>query len=137
MTLLKEDTKALNAVVSAIILVAAAVAVSLSIAIWSGKLTLGFMHTEELKVTEHRWGLNFTYIELKLANTGADPIKINQVLIDSQSANVTYVAGTNPLKPGSTVTLRISYDFVQGKTYRFFFITSNGNKFFYIVTAES
>ena len=137
MILLEEDTKALNAVVSAIILVAAVVAVSLSIAIWSGKLTLGFMHTEGLKVTEHRWSSNFTYIELKLANTGADPIKINQVLIDSQSANVTYVAGTNPLKPGSTATLRISYDFVQGKTYRFFFITSNGNKFFYIVTAES
>ena len=74
MTLLK-NTKALNAVVSTIILVAAAVAVSLSIAIWSGKLTLGFMHTEELKVTEHRWGSNFTYIELKLANTGADPHK--------------------------------------------------------------
>ena len=135
-TLLK-DTKALNAVVSAIILVAAAVGVSLSIAIWSGKLTLGFMHTEELKVTEHRWSSNFTYIELKLANTGADPIKINQVLIDSQSVNTTYVAGNNPLEPGGTATLRISYDFVQGKTYRFFFITSNGNKFFYMATAES
>ena len=137
MIALLKDTKALNAVVSAIILVAAAVGVSLSIAIWSGKLTLGFMHTEELKVTEHRWSSNFTYIELKLANTGADPIKINQVLIDSQSVNATYVAGNNPLEPGDTVTLRISYDFVQGKTYRFFFITSNGNKFFYTATAES
>ena len=137
MIALLKDTKALNAVVSAIILVAAAVAVSLSIAIWSGKLTLGFMHTEELKVTEHHWSSNFTYIELKLANTGADPIKINQVLIDSQSVNVTYIVGTNPLEPGGTATLRISYDFVQGKTYRFFFITSNGNKFFYMATAES
>jgi len=136
MALLK-NTKALNAVVSTIILVAAALAVSLSIALWSGKLTLGFMHTEELKVTEHRWGLNFTYIELKLANTGADTIKINQVLVDSQSVNVTYITGANPLEPGSTATLRISYDFVQGKNYKFFFITSNGNKFFYMVTAES
>ena len=136
MALLK-NTKALNAVVSTIILVAAAIAVSLSIALWSGKLTLGFMHTEELKVTEHRWGLNFTYIELKLANTGADTIKINQVLVDSQSVNVTYITGANPLEPGSTATLRISYDFVQGKNYKFFFITSNGNKFFYMVTAES
>jgi len=136
MALLK-NTKALNAVVSTIILVAAALAVSLSIALWSGKLTLGFMHTEELKVTEHRWGLNFTYIELKLANTGADPIKINQVVVDSQSVNVTYITGANPLEPGSTATLRISYEFVQGKTYQFFFITSNGNKFFYMVTAES
>ena len=134
---LLKNVKALSPVIAAIILVATAVAVSLSVAFWTGRLTLGFMHTEELKVTEHSWSSDFTYIELKLVNTGTDAVKINQVMVNSQSVNVTYVSGTNPLEPGNTAVLRISYEFVQGETYKFYFITSNGNKFFYMATAKS
>ena len=131
------DIKALSPVIAAVILVAVAVAVSLSAAFWTGRLTLGFMHAEDLRVVGHCWASDFSFIELKLKNSGADSVRVDEVWVGSEPVEAVFVSGTNPLEPGDVAVLRVSYGFVEGETYKFFFVTARGNRFFYMATAES
>ncbi len=48
---IRKNAKALSPVVASIILIAVTVAVSIAVAAWMGALTVGFMATEELKIT--------------------------------------------------------------------------------------
>ena len=80
---------------------------------------------------------DFSFIELKLKNSGADSVRVDEVWVGFEPVEALFVSGTNPLEPGDVAVLRVSYGFVEGETYKFFFVTARGNKFLYMVTARS
>jgi flagellin-like protein len=99
---LLKSKKALSPVVAAIILIAVTVAVSIAVAAWMGSLTIGFMETSELTVTQMVFDTSANTTTLHITNSGTSDvtislIKINGNTIDSDdiSGTVTYAAGAS------------------------------------------
>jgi len=101
---LLKSKKALSPVVAAIILIAVTVAVSIAVAAWMGSLTIGFMETKELTVTD----VTFTddgaipplavSIDLAVTNSGTSSatvsiVKVNGVTIANPTGDLTLDAG--------------------------------------------
>src|SRR4030066_864541 len=74
---MRKNAKALSPVVASIILIAVTVAVSIAVAAWMGALTIGFMATEELKITGMTFSTDNLHIYVNATNTGTTPITIN------------------------------------------------------------
>ena len=108
---LLQNKKALSPVVAAIILIAVTVAVSIAVAAWMGSLTIGFMETSELTITE----LNFTFgdastgrIIVYVTNSGTSSFTVNRIRVNGEIAN-TWSSGTSDtIAPGTSETLTIT-----------------------------
>jgi len=90
--------KALSPVVASIILIAVTVAVSIAVAAWMGALTIGFMGTPSLTITD----LSFTGSDITVfvRNSGTKQLTIAKVHVNGVdkysicSGNFTYAPGT-------------------------------------------
>jgi flagellin-like protein len=131
---IRHDAKALSPVVASIILIAVTVAVSIAVAAWMGGMTIGFMGSSSITVTNVNFATNATgtdelnYIVLTLKNTGTKTvtiaaIRINNQVISDMLANSTTVTPAesslvwiNPaadvpgmaMNAGNTATLTLS-----------------------------
>jgi flagellin-like protein len=118
---LERSTKALSPVVASIILIAVTVAVSIAVAAWMGALTVGFMGSSSVTVTNTDFSTT-GQIGLDLKNTGTKESVIVKVLVNNVVLNSTDVA-TLPLSIAaqSPATMIITYPWNTGDTYKFDF----------------
>jgi len=84
----RKNAKALSPVVASIILIAVTVAVSIAVAAWMGGMTVGFMGSSSLTVTNVDFGTP-NQIELTLKNTGTKTVTIAAVRINNQALSAT------------------------------------------------
>lgn len=114
------NKKALSPVVAAIILIAVTVAVSIAVAAWMGSLTIGFMETSELTITD----VDFTIgdasngrIIVQVTNSGTSPFTVNRIRVNGENAD-TWSSGTlNTVTPGSNETFTITQSVATGNKY--------------------
>jgi flagellin-like protein len=124
---LLKSKKALSPVVAAIILIAVTVAVSIAVAAWMGSLTIGFMDTKELTVTELTFndGGTVENITATVTNSGTSDltvaqIKVNGVTKSFDGSPVTLTAGA------SDVDIVIVCDWTDGSKYSVSMFATDG-----------
>jgi flagellin-like protein len=122
--------KALSPVVASIILIAVTVAVSIAVAAWMGALTIGFMGSSSITITNVSFGGTSgqadNTIVLTLKNTGTKQVTIAQVKVNNV---VKSFSGNSTLNPGDTgKTLTISaVGWSYGNPYKIDLFDSSGN----------
>jgi flagellin-like protein len=99
---LLKSRKALSPVVAAIILIAVTVAVSIAVAAWMGSLTIGFMETSELTITELTFDDSAETIVCSITNSGTSSVTIDYVKVNG--ATESSVGGTTTYGAGDTAT---------------------------------
>jgi hypothetical protein len=128
--------KALPPVMTSVILLCIAIAVTLATVAWINGLPTSSIYSEDLHATNHQWGPNCTYVDVTLCNNGTQSVKLKSVTVNSQPATVVYIVGSNQINIGEKAVLRISNAFAPGETYQLAFQTVKGNRFVYTATAE-
>ncbi|HLC01023.1 MAG TPA: archaellin/type IV pilin N-terminal domain-containing protein [Candidatus Bathyarchaeia archaeon] len=131
----KRSKKALSPVVASIILIAVTVAVSIAVAAWMGALTIGFMQTEQVKIT----GVQFTDdtgVEISVINQGTSGVTISEVSINGVALTEVY----NPNSPtvsanGQATVTDESFVWNLGNSYQVRLVTATGNVFMYSAVA--
>jgi flagellin-like protein len=138
---LLKSKKALSPVVAAIILIAVTVAVSIAVAAWMGSLTIGFMETSELTVTQMISAPTSHALYFNMTNSGTSEVTISMVKVNGNTmpmgatANVTRDDGTvaddYTFDAGETGAIKIvywgaTYDVTAGNKYNVNFFTSDG-----------
>mgnify|MGYP003574514819 CR=1 FL=1 len=125
---IRKNKKALSPVVASIILIAVTVAVSIAVAAWMGALTVGFMDTATVTITDVSFDetapLEQDFMTLTVRNTGTgsaviSTAKVNGVVVAVADAPVTIEAG----EPGS---LELTADWEAGNNYKIDLYDSNG-----------
>jgi len=126
---LRKNAKALSPVVASIILIAVTVAVSIAVAAWMGALTVGFMGSSSITVTDMRFtdaavdGLSGTTITLDLKNTGTKSVTISQAKVNNDPASITAVT----IDSGATeADFVVTYDWSTGNPYKVDLYDSSG-----------
>jgi flagellin-like protein len=130
---IRKSAKALSPVVASIILIAVTVAVSIAVAAWMGALTVGFMGTEELKIT----GVTFPSAgncAIAMQNTGTGPLTITEIHI-ANGANL--LTSSVTIQSNANTTQTVSFAWVNGNNYAVKVLTSKGNTFMYTAYAPS
>jgi len=130
---IRKNTKALSPVVASIILIAVTVAVSIAVAAWMGALTIGFMGTEEIKVTGVTFNANAT-VTLAVQNTGTSAVTIAEGHINGD-ANVLVAEVTLDANDNANINLPLAW--TAGDNYLFQLRSSKGNAFPYTASAPS
>ena len=88
---LLKSKKALSPVVAAIILIAVTVAVSIAVAAWMGSLTMNFMETKELTVTQMTFDATNNNMTVYVTNSGTSEVTIALVKVNgTQSHQATF-----------------------------------------------
>jgi flagellin-like protein len=133
---IRKDAKALSPVVASIILIAVTVAVSIAVAAWMGALSIGFMETEQISITNAQFDVGNDQVTLTLSNTGTTDVSITSAVINGENA----VAFTDPVpvlknSVGTTVTVSASQDIQSGDTYQIRLLSAKGNYFPYNAVA--
>ena len=129
---MEKGRKALSPVVSAIILLAVAVAVSLAVAAWMGTLTVGQMETEEIKILNVAFESGNATLELK--NTGVTDV----VITDIRIGNGSDLLDTNlVINANSLGTATVTLDWTPGYRYQFKAMSKKGNFFIYNAIAPN
>jgi len=83
---LLKSKKALSPVVAAIILIAVTVAVSIAVAAWMGSLTIGFMETSEITITQMVFDAGTAdSINVTVTNAGTSATTINMVKVNGNT----------------------------------------------------
>ena len=135
----RKSKKALSPVVASIILIAVTVAVSIAVAAWMGALTIGFMGTEELKITNAAFTDNTSepdYIDLTVRNQGTTAVTISTASVNGANMAFNQTAAI----PANTVAVvRLSYttDLVDGNSYELKLTSTKGNTYSYRANAPS
>jgi flagellin-like protein len=132
----RQSKKALSPVVASIILIAVTVAVSIAVAAWMGALTIGFMGTEELRITSMTF--DSTHIYVVANNTGTTPVTINDVWVNNGVIAADDVTGEGvSIAANSGQQFVIAYTIVDGNNYQVKLVSSKGNTFMYTAVAPS
>ena len=137
---IRKDAKALSPVVASIILIAVTVAVSIAVAAWMGALSIGFMETEQLSITNCEFTDAGSSIVLTVRNTGTTDIVINGATVNGVNADSVAMLpdATKLLKneDGSvTVSLALGNEWESGSTYQIRLTSTKGNYFPYNAVA--
>jgi flagellin-like protein len=131
---IRKSTKALSPVVASIILIAVTVAVSIAVAAWMGALTIGFMGTEEVKITNVQFADDLSTATLTIKNTGSAAVTISEAYQGSNGGEITPIT----LDPGATDnTVVVAGPYTAGTSYQFKVVSQKGNPFVYTMTAPS
>ena len=132
---IRKNTKALSPVVASIILIAVTVAVSIAVAAWMGALTIGFMGTEEVKITGVTFFTANTTATLAVQNTGTSPVTLAEAHINN-GANVLTTSVT--IQPNTATSINIPVaGLTNGYNYNFQLRSAKGNAFPYTASAPS
>jgi len=119
---LLKSKKALSPVVAAIILIAVTVAVSIAVAAWMGSLTIGFMETSELTITE----LEFNYgnattgsIVVHVTNSGTSSFTVKNIRVNGEIMDLAdWLSGSSDtVAPGAPETFTITHTVKAGSKY--------------------
>jgi archaeal type IV pilus assembly protein PilA len=126
---IRHDAKALSPVVASIILIAVTVAVSIAVAAWMGGMTVGFMGSSSVTVTNVAFSATPS-IDLTLKNTGTKTVTIAAVRINNNALAAdefdpdtdTYATNTTmSLAAGDTLYVILSGQYatwVAGNSYK-------------------
>jgi len=109
-----KSKKALSPVVASIILIAVTVAVSIAVAAWMGALSIGFMGSSSITITNVTFNTNNT-VTLSLKNTGTKTVTIATAKINSGSPITVGVS----LNPGDTPDILLNLNWTAGNPYKF------------------
>jgi len=127
---IRKNAKALSPVVASIILIAVTVAVSIAVAAWMGALTVGFMGTSSVTVTNMQFttASGSNVIVLTLKNTGTKSVTIAQVKINNNLATGTELPlSLTAGQANGTLTITGTYaNWVNGSPYKVDLIDSSG-----------
>jgi len=112
--------KALSPVVAAIILIAVTVAVSIAVAAWMGSLTIGFMETSELTITD----LDFTIgdettgrINIYVTNSGTSDFTVERIRVNGENASSWSSTTSDTLAPTDSEIFTITQTVETGNQY--------------------
>jgi len=130
---IRKNAKALSPVVASIILIAVTVAVSIAVAAWMGALTVGFMGTEELKITNVAFsGTDSVAITVK--NTGSTSATVSEVYINN---GADLLADDVTVDPNGQQTIPVTSPWEAGNAYQIRVVTTKGNPFVFQATGPS
>jgi len=125
-----KSKKALSPVVASIILIAVTVAVSIAVAAWMGALTIGFMGSSSITVTNTSFkgssNVTSNYIEITLKNTGTKQVTIGQIRINNIIRTFTGNATLAPGDVGRVLSIT-NVGWVNGNPYKIDLYDSSGN----------
>ena len=130
----RKNAKALSPVVASIILIAVTVAVSIAVAAWMGGMSIGFMQTEQVTITNVQFsGTNI--ITVTLSNTGTTNVTISSATVNGDSATLggTTLLGKNT--SGNSLTLTMTGTWAYGNSYQIRLVSAKGNSFTYNAVA--
>ena len=150
-----KNVKALSPVVASIILIAVTVAVSIAVAAWMGGLSIGFMQTEQLLITNVQFS-NTTLgqtITITVKNTGSSDVVVSSASVTPAITGAspaptssygtlftsTSVPATLPANAQGTVTVTttdLDGLYAIGGSYKVTLLTSKGNSFSYTAVAS-
>ena len=131
---IRKNAKALSPVVASIILIAVTVAVSIAVAAWMGALTVGFMATEEVKITSITF--TDTTITLTVNNTGTSPVTISEAWVNN--VQMSSVDGLDEsISANSGTQIEITTGVTDGYNYQIKLVSSKGNAFPYTAVAPA
>ena len=118
---IRKNDKALSPVVASIILIAVTVAVSIAVAAWMGALTVGFMDTKTVTITNAEFsGTNV--ITVSLRNTGTSNVTISSAKVNSVVAPMAQTTvGT-----GLSGSIELTHTWAAGNAYKIDLYDSNG-----------
>ena len=126
---IQKSKKALSPVVAAIILIAVTVAVSIAVAAWMGSLTIGYMETSELTITE----LGFTNgdasngeIAVQVTNPGTSDVTIDYIRVNGETASTWSASTSSTIDSGANDTLTITQTVTTGNKYSVTLYTIDG-----------
>jgi flagellin-like protein len=126
---IRKNTKALSPVVASIILIAVTVAVSIAVAAWMGALTVGFMGSSSVTITD----VAFTEgasgpITIDVKNTGTNDVTITAVKVnnDSPTSFAATTGNSLTMASGETSEIDIVDAVVLGNPYKIDLYDSNG-----------
>jgi flagellin-like protein len=132
---LLKSKKALSPVVAAIILIAVTVEVSIAVAAWMGSLTIGFMETSELTVTE----MTFTAgnstagtISVDVTNSGTSDVTVSMCRVNGATMTKDGGSGdewsidTEPIPSGDPAVITITTTVASGNKYSVSLFTADG-----------
>jgi flagellin-like protein len=135
---LRKDAKALSPVVASIILIAVTVAVSIAVAAWMGALSIGFMDTEQITITNAQLDASTDTITLTLSNTGTTDVTITSAVVNGVNADVSGTTLVLKNTDGSQITVSstdANWDIESGSTYQIRLLSAKGNYFPYNAVA--
>jgi flagellin-like protein len=130
---IRKSTKALSPVVASIILIAVTVAVSIAVAAWMGALTVGFMGTEELKITNVQFP-DANTVSITIKNTGSTAATISEIYINN---GADLLSSDLTLDPNSQADQDVTFTWTAGNSYQVRIVTTKGNPFVYQATGPS
>ncbi len=122
----RKSKKALSPVVASIILIAVTVAVSIAVAAWMGALSVGFMQTEQLSITNAQ--ASGGNIQLSVRNTGTANINVTSATVNGVTVD-TFVP--KAIAANSAGTIDIPYSPVSGNSYQIRLLSAKGTWFPY------
>ena len=128
--------KMLTPVMTSMVLICIAIAISFATLAWINGLPTSTMYTEELQLTSLQWGPNCTYVDITLFNNGTRSVKLSSVTVNSKPVTVVYVFGSSFISTGESTIVRVSNTFVSGENYQLGFKTDKGNRFVYKANVE-
>jgi flagellin-like protein len=123
---LLKSKKALSPVVAAIILIAVTVAVSIAVAAWMGSLTIGFMETSELTITQMTYETNGN-LTISVTNSGTSDVTIATVRVNGDTESF-LAAEDLTLTDGESddLTIDMTTAWVAGNKYSVSLFASDG-----------
>ena len=124
-----KNKKALSPVVAAIILIAVTVAVSIAVAAWMGSLTIGFMETTELTVTN----VDFTAgdatvgrIAVSVTNSGTSDATVTMIRVNGNTADTWAATGSDTIVSGGDEVFTITQAVTAGNKYAISMFANDG-----------
>jgi flagellin-like protein len=127
---IRKNVKALSPVVASIILIAVTVAVSIAVAAWMGALTVGFMGSSSVTITNVSFsgtsGQAANTIELTMKNTGTKSVTISQVKVNNNAATTNSTTLTMPAGQVGAGIQITNAGWANGNPYKFDIVDSSG-----------
>jgi flagellin-like protein len=125
----RKSTKALSPVVASIILIAVTVAVSIAVAAWMGGMSVGFMQTEQLSITNVAWTGSGATITVSVRNSGTTDVVLNSATVNGITAPITGSPVTVAKNTAADVVLTSAW--VSGNSYQIKLVSAKGANFLY------
>jgi flagellin-like protein len=123
---IRKNAKALSPVVASIILIAVTVAVSIAVAAWMGALTVSFMGSSSLTITDVDFSTDGS-IAIDVKNSGTNDVTIAQVKVNGvTSAFVATDYAGQAIPSGETDVLTITAAHTAGNPYKIDLMDNNG-----------
>ena len=123
-----KNKKALSPVVAAIILIAVTVAVSIAVAAWMGSLTIGFMETTELTVTNVAFTPSTNTTVVSLTNSGTSDATVTILKINGNTVADSEIPLS--IEAGDSTTVTVVYSdgngIVSGSKYAINMFANDG-----------